>query len=182
MSLNDETNAGLERWRESLGDLLDVLQEVPGSRSIDELRAGYITMLKGHPTPDGLDVSVITMGGIPGRIVKPSGTTPRRAIVYFHGGAYIFGGSEGYVALAGRLALNTGAAVYIPDYRLAPEHPFPVPIQDSFEAYRWVLSQGFTANNIAFAGDSAGGALTVSVMVMARDAGIPLPAAGVRSE
>jgi acetyl esterase/lipase len=179
MPVNDESLVLLENWRQSLGDLLDILGGVPHTRSLDDMRAGYLEMLKQHPLPDGIDVEEVMMGDVSARRVTPVGHHPHRNLIYFHGGAYIFGGSAGYVALAGRLALAVGANVYIPDYRLAPEHPFPAPIEDCLSAYKWLLDSGLNALDIAFAGDSAGGALTISVMTMARDSQLALPACGV---
>ena len=66
----------------------------------------------------------------------------------------------------------------MPDYRLAPEHPFPAAIEDSLAAYAWLLDQGHSPRSIVFSGDSAGGAMVVSVMAAAKRAGLPLPAAG----
>jgi len=71
-----------------------------------------------------------------------------------------------------------GARVYMPDYRLAPEHQFPAPIDDTLRAYEWLLEQNIAASKIAFAGESAGGAMVVSVMVAAKSKGLPLPAVG----
>jgi acetyl esterase/lipase len=67
----------------------------------------------------------------------------------------------------------------MPDYRLAPEHPFPTAIDDTLASYKWLLDNGHDSKSIAFSGDSAGGAMVVSVMVAARNAGLALPAAGV---
>ncbi len=101
-----------------------------------------------------------------------------RVLFYIHGGAYIVGGPGGYHGLAAAFAKVMKARVYLPDYRLAPEHPFPVPIEDTFAAYRWLIEKGQDPKSVTFAGDSAGGAMVVSVMVMARNAGVPLPAGG----
>ena len=73
--------------------------------------------------------------------------------------------------------VKTGFRAFSPDYRLAPEHPFPAGIQDTLSAYRALLDDGTDPSAIAFAGDSAGGGLTVTTCRAARDAGLPLPAA-----
>jgi acetyl esterase/lipase len=77
------------------------------------------------------------------------------------------------VAQAGREARARTIAL---DYRLAPEHPFPAAVEDAVAGYRFLLSRGFAADRISVAGDSAGGGLTVALLVSLRDAGLPLPA------
>ena len=84
-----------------------------------------------------------------------------------------------YVGLASWLASATGADVYLPDYRLAPEHPQPAPTDDLFAAYRAVLELGHDPERTAVAGDSAGGALAVSTVRSLREMGLPTPAAMV---
>ncbi|MFU2325014.1 alpha/beta hydrolase fold domain-containing protein [Pseudomonas sp. NFX98] len=100
-------------------------------------------------------------------------------LVYIHGGAYILGGPAGYHGISGNFASLLGAKVFMPDNRLAPEHPFPAAIDDSLAFYKGLLDQGYAANKTLIAGESAGGAMTVTVMVAARNAGLPLPAGGV---
>ena len=65
------------------------------------------------------------------------------------------------------------------DYRLAPENPFPAPVEDAVSAYSWLLDEGYAPGRLAVAGDSAGGGLTAATLVSARDQGLPLPACGV---
>lgn len=98
--------------------------------------------------------------------------------MYIHGGAYIVGRPDGYHGIGGNYAKMLGARVYMPDYRLAPEHTFPASIDDTLRAYEWLLEQKIPANRIAFSGESAGGAMVVSVMVAAKSKGLPLPAVG----
>jgi acetyl esterase/lipase len=75
-----------------------------------------------------------------------------------------------------RLATATESTVYAPDYRLAPEHPFPAAVDDAMAAYRGLLEQGHDHKRIALAGDSAGGGLVIAALVALRDTGMPLPA------
>ena len=77
------------------------------------------------------------------------------------------------------LSKAAGARVLALDYRLAPEHPFPAPVEDSVAAYRWLLGEGYDPARIALGGDSAGGGLTVAALVQIRYVGLPMAAAGV---
>jgi len=169
----------LKDWGDSLAQLIPILEGDPATQTLDELRDNYVTMLKGHPVPENLIVEHADLGGVPGTVIMPPEVIEGRTLVYFHGGAYIFGASAGYVGLGGRLALALKAKVVLPDYRLAPEHAYPTPIEDCLAVYKWLLDEGHDPDQLVFAGDSAGGSLTVSVMVHARDAGLPLPAGGV---
>ena len=110
-------------------------------------------------------------------LVGPSELAARDAILYAHGGGFIGGGGSTYVGFAAWLAETTGADVYLPDYRLAPEHPFPAPVDDLFEAYRVVLELGHAPERIAILGDSAGAALAVNVALALPEMGLRSPAA-----
>jgi acetyl esterase/lipase len=99
--------------------------------------------------------------------------------LYLHGGWYVFGSAATYRELIGRLSLATGMWVLAPDYRLAPEHPFPAAVDDAVAAYRWLLGIGIEPGRIVIAGDSAGGGLAMATLVALSDAGDQLPAAAV---
>lgn len=112
--------------------------------------------------------------------------TPRKGgdgagpvVLYLHGGSYIYGSTATHRELLCRVALEADARVLGLDYRLAPEHPFPAALEDAVAAYRALLDEGSPPSKLVIAGDSAGGGLTVAVLVAARDAGLPLPAAAV---
>jgi len=99
-------------------------------------------------------------------------------LLFFHGGGYCSGSimsHRGMVTEAGRAARVRTLAVA---YRLAPEHPFPAAIEDARAAYRFLLDQGILTSNIVVGGDSAGGGLTLALMIILRDAGQPLPGCG----
>ncbi|NUU38582.1 alpha/beta hydrolase [Pseudomonas sp. C2B4] len=142
-------------------------------------RRNYVQVLAAHPTPEGVTVEQIDMGGVAATVVSPPEVENGKVLLYIHGGGYVAGSPAGYHGLAGHYARLLKAKVYMPDYRLAPEHPFPAAIEDTLTSYRWLLEQGISPRNIAFSGDSAGGAMVVTVMVAARNAGLPLPVAGV---
>jgi len=102
-----------------------------------------------------------------------------RTVLYCHGGGYYFCSPESHRALVFRLAARSGARTFSLDYRLAPEHPFPAALEDALAAYRRLLADGTPPDSIVIAGDSAGGGLALATLVALRDAGDPLPAAGV---
>ncbi|WP_271409285.1 alpha/beta hydrolase [Pseudomonas sp. Q1-7] len=167
----------IDAWNAATIDFGPLLRGEPGSWA--DARAQYLTALTVHPTPAGVSVEEIEMGGVPATLVTPERVEDDRVLLYIHGGGYVAGSPAGYHGIAGNYAKLLNARVYMPDYRLAPEHPFPAAIDDTLAAYKWLLDQGIPARSIAFSGDSAGGAMVVTVMVAARNAGLPLPAAGV---
>ncbi|MFQ5565670.1 MAG: alpha/beta hydrolase [Paracoccaceae bacterium] len=100
----------------------------------------------------------------------------RRVILYLHGGAYLAGSIRTHRHLAAYLAGAAGVRAVLPDYRLAPEHPFPAALDDAFTIYRHLLESGYEARNIALAGDSAGGGLVFSLLLKAAAEGLARPA------
>jgi monoterpene epsilon-lactone hydrolase len=179
MSLSPENQDRLTEWQRGAVGIGDVLQG-KGSSSWDQARAAYIDALAElFPAPEGLSFAEVNMGGVPATLVTPEQVEGERVLFYIHGGGYVSGGPKAYHGLAGRYAKLLRAKVYIPDYRLAPQYRFPVPIDDTFTAYRSLIEEGHDPRWIAISGDSAGGAMVVTIMRKARDAGVPLPVAGV---
>lgn len=101
-----------------------------------------------------------------------------RVILYVHGGAYFFGSVETHRYMMQRHARKLKGRVFAPDYRLAPQYPFPCGLQDCLAAYLWLLKT-YDPKEIVLAGDSAGGGMALSLLVIMRDQGIPLPAGGI---
>jgi monoterpene epsilon-lactone hydrolase len=128
--------------------------------------------------PDGTSVEQVDAGGVNAYWVTPDGELGPATIVYFHGGGYIWHTAVDTLPVAGALATAARARVLNVDYRLAPEHLFPAPVEDAVAAYRWLLEHGVPAGSIVLAGDSAGGGLVIAALVAIRDAGLELPAAG----
>lgn len=119
-------------------------------------------------------------GTIAMRLLRPQETENVGAIVYFHGGGFVLGSLESHHRLMRMLAIESRTAVIGVDYRLAPEHPFPAPLDDSLAAVRWLRSEAGTldldAERIVLAGDSAGANLALACMLQLRDQGAALPA------
>ena len=121
----------------------------------------------------------VVASGVPAEWIVPQGITTTGVILYLHGGSFTSGSIASHRTLAGNVALAGKARALLIDYRLAPEHPFPAGLEDSAAAYEWLLSQGTAPGQIVLAGDSAGGNLTLALLVLLRDRGRPLPAAAV---
>lgn len=107
-----------------------------------------------------------------------TGTPPGRTLLYLHGGGYVFN-AKGHASLISLTALAARARTFALDYRLAPEHPYPAALDDALAAYRWLLAQGISPQNLVIAGDSAGGNLTLVLLLALREANLPLPALAV---
>ncbi|MGU7784706.1 alpha/beta hydrolase fold domain-containing protein [Burkholderia sp. PU8-34] len=115
-------------------------------------------------------------GGVPAEVVAPKRGDTGGAILYLHGGAFCVGGPGTHRSVTTRLADESGMAVWTPDYRLAPEHPYPAALDDALAAYTALRAQGHAPERIVVAGDSAGGALALALAIALRDRGEPAPA------
>lgn len=124
-------------------------------------------------------VEKVDAGGVPSEWVMAPGCDMSRAILYLHGGGYAIGSLNTHRRLAYDISAASAAKVLLIDYRLAPEHPFPAAVDDAAASWRWLLQQGFAANRMAIAGDSAGGGLTIATLVNLRDKNLGLPACAV---
>jgi epsilon-lactone hydrolase len=100
------------------------------------------------------------------------------AILYLHGGGYVIGSLDSHRHVAAEVGRASGTRTLAVDYRLAPEHPFPAPVEDTLAAYRYLLESDIQPKHIALAGDSAGGGLVVGALLAIREAGLPLPGCG----
>jgi epsilon-lactone hydrolase len=155
------------------------LANAPDEIDWAQMRRDYLTFGDLYPIADGVMTEELDAGGVPAVRFSGPGTDATRAVLYFHGGGYCTGAIATHHAITSRLALAAGCPVIALDYRLAPEHPFPAPVEDAVASWRWMLEAGLGASRVAFSGDSAGGGLTIAAMLAAREAGLPLPAAGV---
>jgi epsilon-lactone hydrolase len=129
--------------------------------------------------PRGVDYLEVDAGGIEAMWAVPKGSTQNRVLLCLHGGGYVLSSMYSHRKLYGHFAKAVGCRALILNYRRAPEHPFPGPVGDVVVAYRWLLSQGLEPERIAFLGDSAGGTLAISSLLLAREQGLPQPAAAM---
>ncbi len=146
---------------------------------ITQRREQFEALAARFPLPDDLRVERVEFGrnGLSGAWVRTPAARPDRVILYLHGGAFSVGSSTSYRELAGRLGRAAEASVFLPDFRLAPEHPLPAAHDDAFEAYCHLLDVGYDPSRLAVAGDSSGANLAVSAVMQARTTGMLMPAA-----
>jgi epsilon-lactone hydrolase len=156
-----------------------LFQEFAAAQTPDQFRSIYGRFQAQFPPPADMTFRPVNASGVPAEWAIPPGASAQRAILYLHGGGYVVGAPEGYREMVSNLARAAQAQALTIQYRLAPEHPHPAAVEDAVAAYRWLLGSGVEPGRIAFAGDSAGGGLTVATLVALRDRGERLPAAGV---
>jgi monoterpene epsilon-lactone hydrolase len=146
------------------------------NKTIDEWRSGMESLAKLASLPSKTRVEKITLNSIPAEWICAEDAREDRIILYLHGGGYNVGSPNTHRELAANISMASGAKVLLPDYRLAPEHPFPSALEDAISVYRWLLDTGLKGKNIAIVGDSAGGGLSIATSISLRDAGELLPA------
>ena len=124
----------------------------------------------------GGDLVETRAGRIPVEWVEVRGAHHLPVVLYLHGGGYCLGSPRTHRGFVRRLGRRTHCRFAVPDYRLAPEHPFPAAVDDALTVYRWVLKKVPTPRHLVIMGDSAGGGLAISTLLAARDANLPMPA------
>ncbi|MEN3280814.1 MAG: epsilon-lactone hydrolase [Solirubrobacteraceae bacterium] len=155
-----------------------LIQAAAADADLQEHRMAYEKMLANFSPPAEVIVTPVNAGGVPSLLVAQEPDEAPR-LLHLHGGGYVVGSAFGYRPLAGALALAANAGVLVPDYRLAPEHPFPAAIEDALCAYQWTLDRGVAPDEVTLCGDSSGGGLVVSVLLTIEQRGLPRPGGAV---
>ncbi len=160
--------------------LMKFTSRMMASRStIDEWRA---LASRGSQKPAlvrGTALENVVVGDLCAEWLIPEKSDPERVILYFHGGGWILGWYNSHRRMVSILAKAAQGRAFAPDYRLAPEFPFPAALDDCVAAYHYLLRCSIPADHIVLAGDSAGGNLVLATLLALKQAGDPLPAAGV---
>lgn len=146
---------------------------------INHLRALLETFTMFSTLPWGVDLSKVDIDGITAEYLEPNDANKKRVILYLHGGGFVIGSPHSHRGLAGKIAKLTMMNCLLIDYRKAPEHQFPCALDDSYEAYLYLLDQGFKAKDIVLIGDSAGGGLVASLQLKLKLEKQPLPRASI---
>jgi len=148
-----------------------------GELSPAEARARLERLSLLAPIPPGVRKRRTMLAGMKTRVYRPRRVDGSRVVLHLHGGGYALCSGRTHRGILSDLALSTGHEVWAVDYRLAPEHPFPHPIEDGVRAFEALVARGVAPERIVLSGDSAGGALAVSVALSLRDRGQPMPGA-----
>jgi acetyl esterase/lipase/DNA-binding transcriptional ArsR family regulator len=145
---------------------------------LHQVRDAYEALHAEFSPPPEIGVRPVNADGVAGLLLAAELDRPP-TIHYLHGGGYILGSAFGYRPLAGALAAAAETGAFVPEYRLAPEHPFPAALEDALRSYLWLIEQTGAPELVTLAGDSAGGGLALSLLLTLRDRGLPLPGAVV---
>ena len=135
--------------------------------------------LEQYPIPEDVIIEEVDAGGVPAEWQIIPESMGERVLLYFHGGGMVLMSPKSHRLLSSEIARVSKMRVLSVDYRLAPEHPHPAPLEDCVKAYSWLLSKGYKPKNIVIAGDSAGGNLTLTTLIKLRDENISLPRGAV---
>lgn len=135
-------------------------------------RATFDEIIGHTVAPEGVAFHQDTIGGVPGWWCEPIGALSDAVVLHLHGGWFNWGSAAAFRNLVGHIARSANANAFVPDYRLAPEHPFPAALQDAQACLRALVQRPLRA--VAVTGDSAGGNLALSLVSVASR----LPAAG----
>ena len=146
---------------------------------VHRMRTVWHTLANTLWTASGVDVRRTGFAGMRAEWLTPQSPAQGKAMLYLHGGAYVFGNCATHRQLVSYVARACGVRALVIEYRLAPEHRFPAAIDDSLAAYRALREEGYAPGDILIAGDSAGGGLVMALLLSLRDSGEEMPAGGL---
>ncbi|AFR49817.1 alpha/beta hydrolase fold domain-containing protein [Gordonia sp. KTR9] len=166
--------------REPLARALDRFAAVfgDGRLGVAELRRNLDAMMLETAPAEDVSVTEVVVGGVPALRVEAGPVSGDGVLVWFHGGGYVMGSPHGYRYAASELSRSARVPVIVPDYRLAPEHPFPAAVDDAAAVTAAVITE-HGAHRTVLGGDSAGGGLTLAALLRLRENGDGMPAAAV---
>jgi acetyl esterase/lipase len=148
----------------------------PRAAGLAERRARLDALGSHYSLASDVAAEAVDAGGAAAEWTRTPVADASRVVLFFHGGGYVAGSLASHRHMVAELGRQARATTLAVDYRLAPEHPFPAALDDALAAYRFLLGRGFRPDDIAIAGESAGGGLAVAGLVSLRDAGDALPA------
>ena len=150
---------------------------VDSSFSVAQFRRDVEQTTAKMKMPPGISIQETTIGSMHAEWVMPDNPIKNKALLYMHGGGFISGSCRTHRSLVAKFALQSRLKSLVFDYRLAPEDPFPAAVQDCVQAYEFLLQKGYDPLDIIVGGESAGGTLTLSLLLDLKEQNIPLPKA-----
>ena len=152
-----------------------LLAATPRATELAERRKRLDMLGDLSPVPPDVRTLAVDAGGVPAEWTWTPVADPNRVLLYLHGGGYISGSIKSHRAMVAEAGRRARARTLALEYRLAPEHPYPAALQDALAGYCFLLSTDIDPKDIIVGGDSAGGGLTLALILSLRDAHLPLP-------
>jgi acetyl esterase/lipase len=150
-------------------------------QSISRIRRLDEVLIRSQKAPSGTQVSPVELKGVTGDWIRGpeagTGAGPEAAVLYLHGGAFVSGSPATHRELAARVSAAGGVPVFSPEYRLAPEHPFPAAIEDALSVYQWLQDEGYPPSRVVIGGESSGGGLALQALLTMKQQRMELPRA-----
>ncbi len=155
----------------------DAAANRPAGHTRDDWRREWEATARADELVAGTRIEAILANGVPAEWIATPGIETAHALLWLHGGGYEAGSPITHRKMASLLSRAARVPVLVPDYRLAPEHPFPAALDDALTAYAFLQAHGYATRDLAVGGDSAGGGLALSMLLALRDRGEALPCA-----
>jgi monoterpene epsilon-lactone hydrolase len=154
-----------------------MFKKLSADDDVEPMRELMENLAKRSSPASGTHIRHAKIAGVECDWVVPKDCDESRVLLYLHGGAYVMGSSKTHRTLVSHIAKQAGVRAILPNYRLAPEDPFPAGLKDCVAVYRQLLSSGISPENLVIGGDSAGGGMVMATLLSLRDANDPMPAA-----
>jgi epsilon-lactone hydrolase len=156
-----------EADRTAMASLRGIVESNKGRLRGTAARVPFDAIMEHVAVPEDVTFEASAVGGVPGWWSKPKDAQPDAVVLHIHGGWFNWGSAKAFRNLVGHLAMHAGAVAFTPDYRLAPEHPFPAASEDVRACYASLIELGY--KKIAVTGDSAGGALALELLLSLKE-------------
>jgi epsilon-lactone hydrolase len=156
-----------------------VVEATPHLKSLEEIRDFNENWSALTAEPGGVDYRETKADGVEVMWIEPHGCDPSRVLLCMHGGGFFSGSMYTHRKLFGHFAKQVGCRALSVNFRRSPEYQHPAQVDDTLTVYKWLLEQGIEPGHIALLGDSAGGGLSITTLLLARDKGLPMPAAAM---
>lgn len=154
-----------------------MFKRISGDSDVLPLRDMFEKLAARSRPAAGTRIRHATIGGVECDWIVPKNCDESRVLLFLHGGAYLMGSSKTHRTMVSHIAKAAGVRALLPNYRLAPEDPFPAGLEDCLTVYRQLLAGQVAPEKLVIAGDSAGGGMTMAMLLSLRDAGDAMPAA-----